>query len=255
MKVEHSHSCSWGGEVAFQPPLGLPICGTNITLRARRCARSEMSLFLLTNVLLTVSTLQRVENYSAPGGKVVCLGVWLTRCSVRTALHLCGQNSDCTKNELNELWRRIICQTHTVPHKAERGGATLTDSRVLAVLCFWSFPLRVLALAQPGCLMWLYKVAHFVSLQGVSGLQCFHCESHPWVSFRRMRPYWESLSVFICLPFATDCIQLHSWIPTAVPRQRCLSVPPGSGTFSQTVAKGCLFIVAHDTANRTLDCV
>lgn len=43
MKVEHSHSCSWDGEVAFQPPLGLPICGTNIMLRARRCACSEMS--------------------------------------------------------------------------------------------------------------------------------------------------------------------------------------------------------------------
>lgn len=98
-----------------------------------------MSLFLLTNVLLTVRTLQSVENYSARGGKVVWLGVWLTRCSVRTTLHLCGQNSDRTKNELNELWRCIICQTHTVPHKAERGGATLTDSRVLAVCVFDHF--------------------------------------------------------------------------------------------------------------------
>lgn len=210
---------------------------------------------LLTNVLVTVRTLQSVENSSVRGGKVVWLGCVADSllCSYRVAPLR-------SKHRPHQEWAQWtmamhhLSDTHCPTQSRARGRHShwLTCS---CRLCFWSFPLRVLALAQPGCLMWLYKVAHFVSLRGVSGLQCFHCESHPWVSFRRMRPYWESLSVFICLPFATDCIQLHSWIPTAVPRQHCRCAPPGSGTFSQTVAKGCLFLVAHDTANRTLDCV
>lgn len=84
--------------------------------------------------------------------------------------------------------------------------------------------------------------ARRLGLGGV--LRCSHCEEcGPIESF--------CLCLYVCLwpLIVSSCTaefqpQIFANIATA-----------HSGTFAQTVAKGCLFIVAHDTANRTLDYV
>lgn len=135
MKVEHSHSCSWDGEVAFQPPLGLPICGTNITLRARRCARSDMSLFLLTNVWLTVRTLQSVEKTTvrveARWFGWVCgwlAALFVPRCTFVVKTATAPRMSSMNYGDASSV-------RHTLSHTKPSAGAPLSLTHVFLAVC------------------------------------------------------------------------------------------------------------------------
>lgn len=180
---------------------------------------------------------------TAKCGKVQC--AWreggLARCVADALLRSHRVAPLRSKHKLNKRWRLHYpwdTHTHAVPHKAERRDATLTGSHVLLLfVCLIISPRR-----SCSCSPWLPHVTlqscTFVSLQGVSGLgrvlQCFHCQSHPWVSFRRMRVDWEFLSVFIIFRhWLYPAAQLNSnRCPSRALQLRSL----GSRTFFQTLA-------------------